>query len=84
MLKDSPAEKAGLLENDVVVRFGDAQVNDFCALTTLLSKRKPGEEVELEIVRSKLDGTKSVLETAIVKVTLASWPLEVAVRNVRP
>jgi serine protease Do len=49
--KDSPAEKADLRPGDVVLRFGKNKVEDLEDLISMIRKRKPGEEVSLEVRR---------------------------------
>jgi serine protease Do len=49
--KDSPAEKADLRPGDVVLRFGKNKVEDLEDLIGMIRKRKPGEEVSLEVRR---------------------------------
>lgn len=51
--KNSPAEKAGLQADDVVLRFGKDDVEDLEDLLTLISKRRPGEEVPIRVRRGK-------------------------------
>ena len=51
--KDSPAEKAGLRADDVVIRFGTDRVEDLEDLLTLIQKRKPGDEVPVRVRRGK-------------------------------
>ncbi|CAJ1580725.1 S1C family serine protease [[Mycobacterium] wendilense] len=54
----SPAERAGLLENDVVVRVADRKVADADEMIVAVRKLKIGEEAEIEVVR---DGRNIVL-----------------------
>jgi len=49
----SPAEKAGLKANDVILKFGDKDVNDPGALTKLVQSRKTGDQVVVEIRRGE-------------------------------
>jgi photosystem II stability/assembly factor-like uncharacterized protein len=49
----SPAEKAGLKENDVVVRFGDVEVKTSDGLVAEIQKRKPNDKVKVLILRGK-------------------------------
>ncbi len=49
--KDSPAEKAGLKAEDVVIRFGGEPVEDLEDLLTLIAKYKPGKEVPIRVRR---------------------------------
>lgn len=51
--KDSPAEKAGLRPDDVVLRFGQDRIEDMEDLLTLIQERKPGDEVPIRIRRGK-------------------------------
>jgi S1-C subfamily serine protease len=46
-----PAEKAGILENDVVVRVGDRKVADADEMIVAVRQLKPGEEADIEVVR---------------------------------
>jgi Peptidase family M28/PDZ domain/PA domain len=49
----SPAEKAGLKDGDVLVRFGNDKIDTLYDLTDSLSKAKPGDKVKLGVVREK-------------------------------
>jgi len=51
----SGAEKAGLREGDVLVRFGDAPLNGFEDLLAILRNRKPGDEVPVLYLRDGLE-----------------------------
>lgn len=51
--KDSPAEKAGLKADDVVLRFGKDTIEDFEDLQTLIRRHKPGDEVPIRVRRGK-------------------------------
>ncbi len=62
--KDSPAEKGGLLPNDVITRFDGKEVKTFGALKTLLSKKKPTDQVEVEVQRGD--------ETVTLKLVIGS------------
>jgi hypothetical protein len=81
--RGSPADKAGIVPHDTIVRFGGAEVKSFGKLTDLIAPREPGEEVELEILRPVLDG-QIPYRTITTKVTLASWEADTAVQNARP
>ncbi len=59
--KDSPAEKAGLKADDVVIRFGKEPVEDLDDLITLIKERRPGDEVPIRVRRGK-----KILELKIV------------------
>ncbi|MDB5172675.1 MAG: putative aminopeptidase, partial [Phycisphaerales bacterium] len=49
----SPAEKAGLKDGDVLVRFGKDKIDTLYDLTDSLSRAKPGDMVKLGVVRDK-------------------------------
>ncbi len=51
--KDSPAAKAGLQPDDVVIRCDKKKVADLEDLMTLIRKHKPGDELPLEVRRGK-------------------------------
>ncbi len=58
----SPAEKAGLKANDIIVKFGGKSVKNIYDLTSLLGDFKPGDEVEVVVLRGD--------ETLTLKATL--------------
>jgi serine protease Do len=64
--KDSPAEKAGLKADDVVIRFGTSPVEDLEDLLTLIKEHKPGDEVPIRVRRGK-----KILE---LKITIGKHP----------
>jgi serine protease Do len=64
--KDSPAEKAGLKVDDVVLKFDGKKVEKGDQLVSMVSKKKPGEEVSLEVRRGE--------ETITLKVKLGKRP----------
>ena len=49
--KDSPAEKAGLKDGDVVVQFNGKKVTDSRHLRLMVSQAAPGTKVELKVLR---------------------------------
>ena len=51
--KNSPAEKAGLKNGDVILQMGDVPVTDNRTLITVLRKHKPGEKVKLAVQRGE-------------------------------
>ena len=63
----SPADKAGLVENDIITAVNDEKIDEDTGLVTLLNKYQPDEEVELTYshkgeekkVKVKLAETKS-------------------------
>ncbi|HUE81850.1 MAG TPA: PDZ domain-containing protein [Pyrinomonadaceae bacterium] len=55
VVKDSPAEKAGLRKGDVILRFDDENVSSTRKLTRLVSEVAPDHKVRLTISRSGSD-----------------------------
>jgi S1-C subfamily serine protease len=56
VMKDSPAEKAGLKKEDVLVELGGVKITDSESLKEALEPRKIGEEIELKVKRKAKDG----------------------------
>lgn len=54
----SPAAKAGLKEDDLVLRFGGKEAGTFDNLVRLIGERNPGDAVEVDILR---DGKRQTL-----------------------
>ena len=75
--KDSPADRAGILQEDIVLSFNDEAVPDFETLTTIISKLKAGDIAELQIQRVALDSnSQPVPRKVTIKVPLGEWPVE--------
>lgn len=60
--KDSPAEKAGLLKNDVLFKFDDQLIMNFSQFSTLIDLKGPGATVPVHIFRK---GEQMVLEVTL-------------------
>ncbi|HEV3029893.1 MAG TPA: PDZ domain-containing protein, partial [Planctomycetota bacterium] len=56
VLKDSPAEKAGIKKEDVLVELAGVKLTDFESLKEALEPHKIGEEVTLKVMRKGKDG----------------------------
>lgn len=52
VIKDSPAEKAGLKANDIITRVNKEEVNNLNSLGILIRSYKPGTEVKLTVLRA--------------------------------
>jgi serine protease Do len=50
---DSPAEKAGVKDGDVVVGFESAKITSVEDLSTQIQKKKPGDKVKIKVQRDK-------------------------------
>ena len=68
VVEDSPAEEAGIEEEDVIVEFDGEKVRGSSSLTKLVKKHSPGDEITLTLVR---DGKEKS-----VKVVLGNSPEE--------
>ena len=66
LLPDSPAEKAGVEEHDVIQKIDGQPVKALPDLQKILRTTKPGQEVTFTVVRGK--------ETKDIKVTLGTRP----------
>lgn len=53
VVKKGPAEQAGIQVGDVITKFGDDEVGDFDSLIALVGFRRPGEKVEVTLMRRK-------------------------------
>jgi len=56
VMKDSPAEKAGIKKEDVLVELAGMKITDSESLKEALEPRKIGEEVELKVMRKAKEG----------------------------
>lgn len=68
VMPDSPAEKAGLKEGDVVVRVDKKEVKAEGSMREIVGSHKPGDKVTIDIKR---EGKEQTLE-----VTLGSPPAD--------
>jgi S1-C subfamily serine protease len=66
VVPDSPAAKAGLKENDVIVAVNGQSVDQTHSLTSRLAQYRPGDAVKLTVIRGK--------QTLQVTATLGAMP----------
>lgn len=52
ILKNSPAQKAGLREGDIIVKVEDEELNDQKSLVDLIQQYRPRQKIKLEIWRN--------------------------------
>ena len=52
----SAAEAANLQPGDIVTRFGDKPIENFDMLVDLIKTKKPGDKIDLQVVRPGTDG----------------------------
>lgn len=53
VVPDSPADKADLWVNDIIIKIADADIKEFTDLQTTLKEYQPGDRVELTIKRGE-------------------------------
>lgn len=51
VVKDGPADKAGLENGDIIIEFDGNKVKQGSSLSTLIQKKQPGDEVEVKVMR---------------------------------
>lgn len=62
ILKDSPAEKAGLKEKDVITKVADVTIDEKNSLVSVLGRYSVGEKVTLTVVR---DGNEQKIDVTL-------------------
>jgi len=60
VLPDTPAEKAGLTKDDVIVAVDDLPVTDGIALIVAIRTHRPGDQVEMRVIRGGEESTVTV------------------------
>jgi serine protease Do len=63
VVKDSPAEKAGVLENDIIVAFDNQPVTNAVSVYSFLAESLPGSSVLLRLVRNGSEQDLTVIVT---------------------
>ncbi|MGB9823681.1 MAG: Do family serine endopeptidase [Candidatus Hydrothermia bacterium] len=71
VMKDSPADKAGIKEEDVIIKFDGKDVTDVEQFRLLVAQTKPGKVVDVEVITQK--GERKTL-----KVKVGEYPEETA------
>ena len=64
VIQGSPAEKAGLKKDDIILEFGGVKINKDNSLAKLISQKRVGEKVGLKILR---DGQELKLEVELTE-----------------
>ncbi len=62
ILKDSPAEKAGLKEKDIIIKIDDQTIDEKHDLVTILSSKKVGDQINVTVLR---DGKETILKATL-------------------
>ncbi|MBX3436880.1 MAG: PDZ domain-containing protein [Planctomycetaceae bacterium] len=76
VLPDSPAARSGIVRRDVVTKVDGDQIVDAAALRDAVSRHRPGDTVEIGIVRGGREETISVKLTAMSANVPADLPTE--------
>src|SRR5215813_4001503 len=72
VVTDSPAEKSGLKENDVIVSFNGRRVDSVREMQRLLNETPPDRSVQIEVVRG---GSHQTLAATLAKRSLQGYNL---------
>jgi S1-C subfamily serine protease len=72
VVADSPAAKAGLKENDVIVSFNGRRVDSVRELQRLLNETPADRSVQIEVIRG---GSRQTLATTLAKRSLQSFQM---------
>lgn len=64
VVKDSPADKAGIKEGDVIVEYNGKRVNSATDLPYMVAFTRPGETVNIEVIR---DGKEIIKHVTVGK-----------------
>lgn len=79
---DSPAEKAGLRDQDTLISFDGKKIADFQELTACISEYKAGQSVDVELQRIVFDEDNDAAQKKLtVKVTLGEWDVGIFIRG---
>ncbi|MEE9465316.1 MAG: Do family serine endopeptidase [Candidatus Neomarinimicrobiota bacterium] len=60
VVDDSPADDAGLMEEDIILKVGDTEIRDSGHLRNVISTSRPGERVKLTLIRNGKKKTLTV------------------------
>ena len=74
---DSPAEKAGLEEGDIITKVDKESIKGISDLYSLIRSRKPGDTVSIDIARDgELLKVEAVLDSTGNEVLFGGWELK--------
>jgi serine protease Do len=60
LIKDAPAERAGIKVGDVIVEFDGAEIKDSTDLPALVARTRPGKQARVKLLRDKKEMTLPV------------------------
>jgi len=70
--EDSPAAAAGLMPGDIMFELAGEKVHEFRRVNEIISKRQPGEEIEVKVKRNEQENRLQVRLASRTKV-LSNW-----------
>jgi len=83
IFENSPAEKAGLKEEDIILQYNGKDITDPTQLKNLVANTPPGKEVELKVFRDgKVFSVKVTIEEPPQEVVAARGEYENALKGV--
>jgi hypothetical protein len=72
--QDTAAANAKIVEGDVIVSIDGHAVPDFDRLTARIAQHQPGEQVELEIIRTERRNDMPIEKRIKISPVLGTWP----------
>lgn len=88
VLKDSPAEKAGLKQEDIILSYNNAPVESLGGFRNAVSLMAPGSQLTLKVLRDgktqKIDVTITAVPAEVVQPTSKVHKLGMKVQNLTP
>ena len=82
---NSPAEKAGLRDDDIIITLDEQPVPSSAALVEQVSVRNAGEVLRLVVQRRTIsDENELKLEELKINVPLGEWDVKLSIQNNRP
>ena len=69
IVDESPAQKAGILEGDVIIRFGEKAIRNPSHLKNVVSSTKPGTKSSVKVVR---EGKEEIIHVTLEELNIDS------------
>ncbi len=60
VMKNSPAEKAGIKDGDIIIEINGKVVDDYVVLPKMIASHLPGDTIKIKLIREKKELTVSV------------------------